>query len=100
MNDFKVQIPAQSPTGSLSGHRRQQPSPAGSFGRILTDSLDKVNRLQLEADANVQELVTGEQTDIHQTMISLEKASVSFELLMQIRNKLLAAYEKIMRTQV
>ena len=100
MNDFTIQNHAQSLTGSVLSSKPEQQSPAGSFGQILTDSLDKVNRLQLEADANIQELASGRQTDIHQTMISLEKAGISFELLMQVRNKLLAAYEKIMRTQV
>jgi flagellar basal-body rod protein FlgB len=49
---------------------------------------------------NATALATGKQTNIHQTMIAAEKADVSFELLMQIRNKLVAAYDKIMRMQV
>jgi flagellar hook-basal body complex protein FliE len=67
---------------------------------MLKGSLDRVNRLQTEADANISDLATGKQTDIHQTMIAVEKADVSFELLMQIRNKLIAAYDKIMRMPV
>lgn len=77
-----------------------QQTPSSSFGKALQKSLDQVNRLQLEADANINDLATGRQTDIHQTMIAMEKASVSFELMMQIRNKVIAAYDKIMRTQV
>ena len=71
-----------------------------NFGRMLQRSLDQVNQLQSDANTAISDLATGRQTDIHQTMIAVEKASVSFELLMQIRNKVIAAYDKIMRTQV
>ena len=77
-----------------------QQSQSSSFANTLQTSLERVNRLQLEADARINDLATGKATDIHQTMIAVEKASVSFELLMQIRNKVISAYEKIMRTQV
>ncbi len=48
----------------------------------------------------VEELATGSETDIHNTMIALEKAEVSFQLMMQVRNKIVTAYETIMRTGV
>jgi flagellar hook-basal body complex protein FliE len=100
MQDIKIQHqiqPLAPPNNPL--HSAQQP-PASSFGKALQASLEQVNRLQLAADANINDLATGKQTDIHQTMIAVEKASVSFELLMQIRNKVISAYDKIMRTQV
>ena len=77
-----------------------QPSRSSSFAETLQASLEQVNRLQLEADARISGLATGKQTDIHQTMIAVDKASVSFELLMQIRSKVISAYEKIMYMQV
>ena len=89
--------PAVRPEFSNDETRESQTS---SFGRVLQQSIDQVNRLQLEADASINDLATGKKTDIHQTMIAVEKASVSFELLMQIRNKVLSAYDKLMRTQV
>jgi len=67
---------------------------------MLKGSLDQVNQLQNEADTSIDNLANGTQTDIHQTMIAVEKADVSFELLMQIRNKLIAAYDKVMRMPV
>ena len=100
MQDIKIQDPIQSlvrPNFSISPVQQAQSS---SFGKVLQQSLEQVNRLQLEADANINDLATGKQTDIHQTMISVEKASVSFELMMQIRNKVISAYDSIMRTQV
>jgi flagellar hook-basal body complex protein FliE len=67
---------------------------------MLTDSFDQVRRLQHESGESIQNLVTGKQTNIHQTMIAMEKSSVAFNLLMQIRNKAIEAYEKIMRMPV
>ncbi|MDY6949909.1 MAG: flagellar hook-basal body complex protein FliE [Thermodesulfobacteriota bacterium] len=75
-------------------------SPQGHFGHILEKAIGEVNTLQGEADKAVQELAAGAQKDIHGTMIALEKAEVSFKLMMQVRNKIISAYEEIMRMQV
>jgi len=100
MQDIKVQDPIQPLARPNFSIHPVQEAQSSSFGQALQQSLEKVNRLQLEADANINDLATGKQTDIHQTMISAEKASVSFELMMQIRNKVISAYDSIMRTQV
>lgn len=71
-----------------------------SFKQVLVDSINRVNGLQQEADHAVAELSAGNNRDIHQTMIALEKADVSFQLMMQVRNKIISAYEEIMRMQV
>lgn len=70
------------------------------FSEVLKGSLSEVNRLQAEADQAVQELARGTGKDLHETMIALEKAEVSFKLMMQVRNKIVAAYEEVMRMQV
>jgi flagellar hook-basal body complex protein FliE len=100
MQDIKIQNQIQPLARPHHSINPVQASPSDSFGKALGESLDQVNRLQLEADASINDLASGRQTDIHQTMIAVEKASVSFELVMQIRNKVIAAYDKIMRTQV
>ena len=100
MNEFTIQNNIETRSGtSLSVKRAPQP-PSDSFGQVLMNSLNRVNQLKIEADAGIENLASGKQTDIHQTMIAVEKASVSFELLMQIRNKLITAYDKIMRMPV
>jgi flagellar hook-basal body complex protein FliE len=71
-----------------------------SFGQVLEQSLNDVNKLQNEADQAIDALATGQQQDIHNTMIAMEKADVAFRLIMQIRNKVISAYETIMRMQV
>lgn len=71
----------------------------GSFTGILKHAINEVNHAQIEADNAIQELAYGEK-DIHQTMIAMEKAEVSFQLMMQARNKIISAYEEIMRMQI
>jgi flagellar hook-basal body complex protein FliE len=66
---------------------------------MLARSLNEVNQLNAAANEAVENLAAGKQKDIHQTMIALEKADVAFQLLMQIRNKIISAYETIMRMQ-
>ncbi len=72
----------------------------GGFEDMLKESLEKVNALQGEADKNIEGLAAGKGGDLHNTMIAIEKADLSFNLMVQVRNKLLAAYEEIMRMQV
>lgn len=73
---------------------------AGMFTDVLKDSIEKVNVLQGEADKAVEGLVKGETKNVHDTMIAIEKANLSFNMMIQVRNKLLSAYEEIMRMQV
>jgi flagellar hook-basal body complex protein FliE len=70
------------------------------FGEMLQASLDRVGQLQTAADQSVADLESGRQADIHSTMIAVEKAGIAFEMALTIRNKLLTAYESIMRTQI
>jgi flagellar hook-basal body complex protein FliE len=71
-----------------------------SFVDALKDSINKVGELEKEADNEVQKLAKMETQDIHNTMIAVEKADLTFQMMMQIRNKIISAYEEIMRMQV
>ena len=101
MNEISFQkgLEALNETGSVITAKNKEAQDAGSFGSLLARSLNDVNRLKQEADVAVEGLATGKQKDIHATMIALEKADVAFQLLMQVRNKIVAAYETVMRMQ-
>jgi flagellar hook-basal body complex protein FliE len=71
-----------------------------SFSSVLSQALQDVNQVHLAADAGAQKLVAGEEVDIHSVMIGMEKADVAFGLTLQVRNKLVEAYQEIMRMQV
>jgi len=72
----------------------------GGFADVLKESIEKVNAIQGEADQAIKGLATGQVNNIHETMIAIEKANLSFNMMVQVRNKLVQAYEEIMRTQV
>jgi flagellar hook-basal body complex protein FliE len=79
---------------------RADAKPQGSFGDVLKSSLAEVNRLQKQADAAITELAKGDKVSLHETMIAMEQADVSFKLMMEVRNKIVEAYQEIMRIQV
>ncbi len=75
-------------------------SGGGSFADTLLNSINKVNELQNTADNSAEAIATGKSSNIHQAMIDMEKANDSFELMMQVRNKIITAYNSIMNMQV
>jgi flagellar hook-basal body complex protein FliE len=99
MNEVTFQKGLESLIGPDTATRSKEMENSESFGNMLTRSLNEVNQLHLTADEAVQNLAAGKQKDIHATMIALEKADVAFQLLMQVRNKIITAYETIMRMQ-
>ncbi|MAW07230.1 MAG: flagellar hook-basal body complex protein FliE [Halobacteriovoraceae bacterium] len=74
--------------------------PATSFTELLADSLVKVNKMQEEANTAIQKLASGESKNIHETMLTVEKADIAFKTMNQIRGKIIDAYKEIMRMQV
>ncbi|MGD2187485.1 MAG: flagellar hook-basal body complex protein FliE [Desulfobacterales bacterium] len=100
MKEITFQNGLESLTDSGSIAKAKQIQSPESFGDMLERSLKEVNQLKLEADEAINNLAAGEQKDIHQTMIDLEKADVAFQLLMQVRNKIISAYQTLMRMPV
>jgi flagellar hook-basal body complex protein FliE len=73
---------------------------AAAFDEVLKVAFQDVDRLQKEANQSMQRLAVDGSVDIHHTMIAMEKADLSFRLMLQIRNKLVEAYQEVMRMQV
>ncbi len=71
-----------------------------TFGKLLGQAVDAVNSTQSAADQAAQQLVTGQSTDIHSAMIAMEKAKVTFDLAVQVRNKTLDTYNQMMQIPV
>jgi flagellar hook-basal body complex protein FliE len=70
------------------------------FSAWLSQQVDVLNRQLIDSDNQLRGLAVGEIENLHQVMMSLEKAKLSFELALQVRNKLLEAYQDIMRMQI
>lgn len=66
------------------------------FGKVLKNNFNKVNNLQNEADILTQKLATGEVENVHDVMIAAQKAEMSLNLMMEIRNKAIQAYQQMM----
>lgn len=74
--------------------------PKQDFAGYLERALGEVNELQRQADQAIQRLVIEGKGDLQETLIAMEKADLSFRLMMQVRNKILEAYQEIIRMQV
>lgn len=72
----------------------------GSFTGLLSDKLREVQDMQDQSDIEAQKLASGETSDVHTAMMAAEKAELSLQYTMAIRNKLIEAYQEIMRMQV
>ncbi len=100
MKTFGLDNPLKPAMETAAGNpARSEQDPAG-FSKMLAQSINDLNRLQLSAEQAVEDFALEKTSGIHETMIALEKADVSFQLLIQVRNKLISAYETIMRIQV
>lgn len=71
-----------------------------AFGNLLSDMVGEVNAKGAAASESVKGLLSGKDVSLHQTMIAMEEASVSFQLMVEVRNKLLESYQELMRMQV
>lgn len=70
------------------------------FSDFLKAQVESVNNLQKEADSAVAAMVTGQSGNLHETMIALDKADVSFRTLTKVRTKIIDAYHEVMRMQI
>jgi flagellar hook-basal body complex protein FliE len=88
---------------AAAGSSEASPSRPGGrawgFVETLRGAMDQVNQLQATADAKVGGLLEGNGMDVHSALIAVEKADLSFQLMMQVRNKIVSAYQEISRMQ-
>ena len=70
-----------------------------AFGSSLVDAIDQVEQVHTDAQQQVKQLLHGDRQDIHNVMIAVEKADVTFQLMMQVRNKIVNAYQEISKLQ-
>ena len=70
------------------------------FGNVLTQAMEEIDSLQNQSHQEIEKVLGGNITDVHSAMIAMQKADLSFQMMMQIRNKLVEAYHEIMRMQV
>jgi flagellar hook-basal body complex protein FliE len=98
MSDFKLynNIPKMMPAPSAPASGVSSP---GSFGKLLNEAVQQVNDVEKGSQGELQKFLSNE-SDLHSVMIALEKADLSFQVMMQVRNKIVSAYQEIMKSQV
>lgn len=71
-----------------------------SFASMLKQSIDNVNSSQLQSDVMTEKLARGEDIGLHEVMIASQKASITMQAALEVRNKVIEAYQETMRMQV
>ena len=72
----------------------------GGFQQVFAAAVGETAKNQQHAEMKIKDLLTGDVEDLHQVMVAMEKASLSFQLTMQVRNKIVDAYQEVMRMQI
>ena len=85
---------------NLPGEVQKQAASDTDFTGFLADALMQTQKAQLEADRAMEKLATGEAKSIHEVMVAMEEADISMRMVVQMRNKIVDAYQEIMRMQV
>jgi flagellar hook-basal body complex protein FliE len=94
-NGSTVSIPSTNRTPAVSVNETTK-----SFGSFLKQSIDELNKSQITSDVATEKLVRGESIDLHQVMIASQKASITLQTAIEVRNKAVEAYQEMMRMQV
>jgi flagellar hook-basal body complex protein FliE len=94
INDIAAVLPV-APLGET-----QKSSGTTGFQDILKDAIQRVEQSRSEATKAVEQFVSGENEDLHTTILATQKASLDFELLLQMRNKVVQSYQEVMRMQL
>ena len=95
-------LPPVEPTrpGGAPGARAPGGAEGAKFSDVLKASLERVNEMQVELDGEIEKLATGETEDVGRVVVTAQKANIAFEMLMQVRNRLVEAYQEIMRMRM
>jgi flagellar hook-basal body complex protein FliE len=75
----------------------QAPEQADGFGQVLREAVTQIDQAQNQAQTKIGQVMQGNGGDLHTAMIAVEKADLSFQLMLQVRNKIVAAYQEVAR---
>lgn len=93
-------INSAGPLSELTGARTIPLGGGEGFGSVIKDAVESMDATQKSAEGEISKAVSGESPDLHKTIIALQTADLKFQLGLQVRNKLIGAYEEIMRMPV
>ena len=76
------------------------PSVSKSFGETIKNAVSEISNLQNNADALIERVAVGDPVNVHEVMLAMQKASLAMQMTVQVRNKVVEAYQEIMRMQI
>lgn len=99
MSDIPVKnIGGTMGAGDIAGTKSAKNEPGSGFDTVINEAMNSVSQIQGDAEKAVTELATG--GDVTSAILAVEKADMTFQVMVEVRNKLLKTYEEIMRMQV
>jgi flagellar hook-basal body complex protein FliE len=93
-------LPSASGTAGSAASAGQNGAGGASFGDLLQQALQEVNDTQSGAEQEARNLMSGNTTDMHTAILAVQKADVSFQMMMAVRSKLVDAYRAVMQMQM
>ena len=95
-----IQAPSLTQPRTLSGTSGPEPSNSNSFKNFLLDSIGQVNSMQQDANRAVEQLAVGGDVSPAEVFTAVQKADLAFRMMMQVRNKLVSAYQEVQNIRV
>lgn len=89
-----LQVPSQLPQAQIASSGKTD------FADLVSSGIEKVNSQLVASEYDLQRIASGDMQDLHQAMIRLEQSKLSFQLMLQVRNRLLESYQDIMKMQI
>lgn len=71
-----------------------------SFSEVLSDAINGVDETMKNSDTKAQEFISGESNNVHDVMISMQRAQLSFDMMVEVRNKVVETYQEVSRMQI
>ncbi|MBU3195833.1 flagellar hook-basal body complex protein FliE [Clostridium algidicarnis] len=93
-------VPDSSVFDNMKINNKEKQEKQETFLDVLKQGMNSVNDKQILADSNMESLIKGEQMDVHKVMLATEEAKLSLQMAVQVRNKLVEAYQEINRMQL
>jgi flagellar hook-basal body complex protein FliE len=100
MSIHSIGIPQSIPDIKVPAGKGGDAAQKGAFHEALAEAVEKVEDYRKVSEAGVQQFLRGDREDLHSVALQTQKAELAFELFLQTRNKVVQAYQEVMRTQV
>ena len=99
---MSLPIPSISPAGTISPTAPLRPatSSSGAFQSLLSDAIGRVEQFRQNSETTIGKFLNGEDEEVHKVALATQQAEIAFDLFLQVRNKVISAYQEVMRMQM